>query len=88
MILHGNLLPHLWFNSANNPVVSNADQRNIIPGRDAALPDVPPNELAKKTCHNGVTNFDWVEGNLRLMNSVIYNFSHTLLVLLPSTHTF
>jgi hypothetical protein len=48
MILHDNLLPHLRLNSANNPIVSNADQRNIIPGRDAALPDVPPNELAKR----------------------------------------
>jgi hypothetical protein len=29
-----------------------------------------------------------VEGNLRFTNSDIYNFSHTLLLLLPSTHTF
>jgi hypothetical protein len=47
MILHGNLLPHLWFTSANN-LVSNAYQRNIIPGRDATLPDVPPNEPEKR----------------------------------------
>jgi hypothetical protein len=44
MILRGNLLPHLWLNSANNIVVSNADQRNIILGRDVALPNVPPKE--------------------------------------------
>jgi hypothetical protein len=88
MILRDNLLPHLWLNIANNPVASNADQRNIIPVRDAALLDVPPNDLAKKTCHNGLTRSGWVEGNLGLMNSDIYNFFHILLVLLPSTHTF
>jgi hypothetical protein len=48
MILHGNLLPHLRLNSANNLVASNTDQRNIILDRDAALPDVPPNEAAKR----------------------------------------
>jgi hypothetical protein len=48
MLLPGNLLPHLWFNSANNPIASNADQRDIIPGRDATVPDVPPNEPAKR----------------------------------------
>jgi hypothetical protein len=48
MILRDNLLPHLRLNSANHPVASNADQRNIIPGRDAALHDAPPNELAKR----------------------------------------
>jgi hypothetical protein len=48
MILRGNLLSHLRLNSANNPVASNADQRNIIPGRDATLPDVPSNEPAKR----------------------------------------
>jgi hypothetical protein len=48
MILRGNLLPHLRLNSVNNSVASNVDQRNIIPGRDAALPDVPPNESAKR----------------------------------------
>jgi hypothetical protein len=48
MILHGNPLPHLQLNNANNPVASNANQRNIIPGRDATLLDVPPNEQAKR----------------------------------------
>jgi hypothetical protein len=48
MILPDNLLPHLQLNSANNPIASNADQRTIILGRDAALPDVPPNEPAKR----------------------------------------
>jgi hypothetical protein len=47
MILRGNLLPHLLLNSANNPVASNVYQRNIIPVRHAALPDVPHNEPAK-----------------------------------------
>jgi hypothetical protein len=48
MILRDNPLPHLQLNSANNPVASNADQRNIMLGRDAALSDVPPNEQAKR----------------------------------------
>jgi hypothetical protein len=42
----------------------------------------------QKDCHNGLTSSDCVEANLRLTKSNIYNFSHTLLVLLPSTHTF
>jgi hypothetical protein len=48
MILCGNFLPHLWLNNDNNPVASNAGQKNIILGRDAALPTVPPNEPAKR----------------------------------------
>jgi hypothetical protein len=42
----------------------------------------------KKTWHNSLTSSSWVEGNIRLMNSDVYNYSHSLLVLLPSTHTF
>jgi hypothetical protein len=42
----------------------------------------------QKDCHDGLTSSDCVEANLRLTKSNIYNFSHTLLVLLPSTHTF
>jgi hypothetical protein len=48
MLLLDNLLPHLWFNSANNPVASNAGQRNNISGRDVALSDVSPKEPAKR----------------------------------------
>jgi hypothetical protein len=39
---------HICFNSATNPAAFYADQRNILPGRDAALPHVPPNESAKR----------------------------------------
>jgi hypothetical protein len=39
---------HIRLNSGNNPVAFNADQRNIIPGRDAALPHVPPHEPEKR----------------------------------------
>jgi hypothetical protein len=35
-------------NIVDNPVASNVDQRNIILARDAALPDVPPNEPTKR----------------------------------------
>jgi hypothetical protein len=70
MILCGNLLPHLWLNSANNHVASNADQRNIISGEMLHYLMFHPMNQQKD------------------LPSDFYNFSHTLLVLLPSTHTF
>jgi hypothetical protein len=39
---------HIWFNSGNNPVAYNVDQRNIVPGRHAALLDVPSHEPAQR----------------------------------------
>jgi hypothetical protein len=66
----------------------NADQRNIIPSRDDALPHIPPHEPTKKTYHNASTCSGWVEGNHRLTISDVYNSARHLLVFTPSTYIF
>jgi hypothetical protein len=43
---------------------------------------------SKKTCHNALTNFGWVEGNHILTTSDVYNFPSHLLILTPSTPIF
>jgi hypothetical protein len=86
MILCVNLLPHLWLNNANNPVACRPKEHHT--GLRCCTTWWSTQWIIKKTSYNGLTSFGWVEGNLRLTNSDVYNFSHTLLVLLPSTHIF
>jgi hypothetical protein len=79
---------HIGFNSATNPVVFYADQRNILPGRDATLPHVPPNELAKRPATTAwQVPVGWKE-TLDCWVAPFTTFPTHFIVPIPSSHTF
>jgi hypothetical protein len=79
---------YIRLNSANDPIAFTVDQRNIIPGWDAALPDVPPHEPAKRpaTMHWQVL-VGWKKTTDWWIAMFTFSTTHFLL-LVTSTHVF